>query len=186
MGKKICEGTEGIDDLFRASGDPAMVFHGPLTSSALWPGLNTALQMRKKFVRHEVRVPALATEPGLARVVTTPSSLRSGVVTVGFDDGVGRLPMDGHTGQRPQRLCERTGEGQCRRGYCALRGLPCQAGAEAAGGRAVAGSAEILVIVTLKNHFDFPGGARVRIAENHPGRADIAGVGGVRRASSVS
>ena len=36
------------------------------------------------------------------------------------DDGVGWIPVDGHTRQRPQRLCECFGEGQCRRGYSAL------------------------------------------------------------------
>jgi hypothetical protein len=58
------------------------------------------------------------------------------------DDGVGRILVDGHSGNRPQRLCERSRKSECRRGYRALRRFPGRAGEEAAGGRALAGGAE--------------------------------------------
>ena len=34
-------------------------------------------------------------------------------------DGVGRIPVDGHSRNRPQRLRERPRKSECRRGYCA-------------------------------------------------------------------
>jgi Fic/DOC family len=54
----------------------------------------------------------------------------------------GGYPVDGHSGNRPQRLRERSRKSECRREYRALRGLSRRAGEETAGGRALAGSAE--------------------------------------------
>ena len=68
------------------------------------------------------------------------------------DDGVGRIPVDGHSGNRPQRLRERSRKSECRRGYRALRGLPRRAGEKTTGGRALAGGAESVVIDERQNN----------------------------------
>lgn len=52
------------------------------------------------------------------------------------------LFLIGHSGNRPQRLRERSRKSECRRGYRALRRFRRRAGEEAAGGRAVAGGAQ--------------------------------------------
>ena len=37
---------------------------------------------------------------------------------------VGRISLDGHTRRRPQHLCRGARKGECRRGYCAVCGVP--------------------------------------------------------------
>ena len=67
---------------------------------------------------------------------------RVGRFLMKHDDGVGRIPVDGHSGNQPQHLREHSRKSECRRGHCAFRGLPRRAGKKTTGGRAVAGGAE--------------------------------------------
>lgn len=59
-----------------------------------------------------------------------------------YDDGVGRIHVEGHSGNRPQRLFERSRKGECRGRYSAFRGLLRRAGEKTTGARALAGYAE--------------------------------------------
>jgi hypothetical protein len=83
-----------------------------------------------------------------------------------------KIPVDGHSSNRPQRLRERSRKSECRRGYRALHGLSRQAGEKTSGRRALAGSAESFARRRTLEQFSICRSAHVRVAANNSRRED--------------
>src|ERR1700692_194598 len=138
--------------------------HGPLNRDAVRYAMPAFFDLRRKEPHPSVRVVL-----GLFIFIYTHAYIEwqrpRRALPDEHNDGVRRIPMDGHSGNRPQRLREGSRKSECRRRYRALRGLPRRSGEEAAGWRALVGGAESVVRRRTLKQFSICGRDEERSAD---------------------